>query len=69
MEMKNFCFCRSSLPEGILRLCYTRGGGITFQLTQEEFNDYLEMFKYMDGKGICIGDIQLFDERRVLLFS
>ena len=25
------------------------------------------MFKYMDGKGICIGDIQLSDGRRVLL--
>ena len=37
--------------------------------TQEEFNVYLEMFRYMDGKGICIGDIQLSDGRRVLLFS
>ena len=29
--------------------------------TQEEFDVYLEMFNYEEGKGVCIGDIQLSD--------
>ena len=37
--------------------------------TQEEFDVYLEMFNYEEGKGVCIGDIKLSDGRRVLLFS
>ena len=37
--------------------------------TQEEFDVNLEMFNYEEGKGVCIGDIQLSDGRRVLLFS